>query len=152
MGDSSVRNTNDSGQRLADAVLRASGGYTALFVIPVLQGDATDAGQLGIDPPVFQELVIAPAAFRKLRPTLQENQKAKYELIVSASAVADQVSLLALSSADALFSLVARVIVSGLTLLVEEWSCSVSLSEALLYRLLLRVAETPSSTPESGGA
>ena len=72
-----------------------------------------------------------------------------YELVVSASAVVQQVSLLQLSSADALFTQVAGVVVAGLNLLVEEWASSTVLGEPLVYRLLLRTAGPQSVTVES---
>ncbi len=144
MSDLSVRNQNGSAQRIADTLMRATGGYTASLLIPAAQGDQSDAGQLGINAPNFQELVIAPVTFRQNRRLMKENQPESYELMVSATAIALQVSLLEVSSADALFRLVAGVNVAGLSLLVEGWSCSVSLGQPLLYRLLLRAAEVTS--------
>ncbi len=134
---------------MADVLMRATGGSSAVLLVPPAQGDQTDAGQLGINAPGFQALSISPVIFRRTRPVMQEGQPAKYELIVSASAVAQQVSLLQLSSADALFSLVAGVTVSGLSLVLEEWASSASLGEPLLYRLLLRAAEARSLNPQS---
>ena len=133
---------------MADVLMRATGGSSAVLLVPPAQGDQTDAGQLGINAPGFQALSISPVIFRRTRPVMQEGQPAKYELIVSASAVAQQVSLLELSSADALFSLVAGVTVSGLSLVLEEWASSASLGEPLLYRLLLRAAEARSLNPQ----
>ena len=149
MSDWSIRNQNAGPQRMADALLRATGGYSAVLLVPAFQGDSTDAGQLGINSPNFQALSIAPVCFRRTRPTMRENEPVKYELLVSASAVAQQVSLLQMSSADALLSIVAGVTVLGLNLLIEGWSCTVSVGEPLLYRLLLRVAEAQSLTPQS---
>ncbi len=75
---------------------------------------------------------------------MQEGKSARYELLVSGAAIAQEVSLLQLSSVESLLSLVASVTVSGLSFVIEEWSCSVSLGEAILYRLLLRPNETQS--------
>jgi hypothetical protein len=111
--------------------------------------DTSDAGQIGINAPNFQSLPISPVAFRKLRPTMTEDEQARYELLVSASAVVQQVSLLQLSSADALFTQVAGVVVAGLNLLVEEWASSTVLGEPLVYRLLLRAAGPQSLTVDS---
>lgn len=148
MSDLSVRNTNDSMQRMTDAVLRAGGGSAAVLLIAPSPGDATDAGQLGLDAPNFQGLTLAPAIFRRTRPTMTQNQPATYELLISATAVAQQVSLLQLSSADALFSMVAAVNMGGLTLLIEEWACTVSLGTPMAYRLLLRASEPQSMTTD----
>jgi hypothetical protein len=149
MSDWSVRNQNGSGQAIADALLRATGGYTAVLLVPPAVGDTSDAGQIGINAPNFQSLPISPVAFRKLRPTMTEDEQARYELLVSASAVVQQVSLLQLSSADALFTQVAGVVVAGLNLLVEEWASSTVLGEPLVYRLLLRAAGPQSLTVDS---
>ncbi|RRA48221.1 hypothetical protein [Acidipila sp. EB88] len=137
---------------MADSLLRATGGYTALFRIPAAVGDSTDAAQLGLNIPTYQDLSVAPVTFRRTRPVVAENQRTKYELLVSASAVADQVTLLDLVSADALFSLVASVNVSGMILLVEEWASSVSLGEPIMYRMLLREAEPQPALQEGKGA
>ena len=80
---------------------------------------------------------------------MQERQPGKYELIVSAAAVAAQVGALQYESADALFSEVAGISVAGLRLLLEEWALSASLGEPLLYRLLLRAADHESLTQQS---
>lgn len=149
MSDFSVRNPSEGGRRIADAMLRATGGYSATFLMPPVQGDSSDAAQLGINAPNSQALSVSPVVFRRSRPTMVEGAPAKYELLVSASAVSQQVSLLQLSSADALFAQVAGVIVAGLNLLVEEWASSAGLGEPMAYRLLLRAAESQSVMPES---
>ena len=77
---------------------------------------------------------------------MTEGQEATYELLVSASAVQQQVTALQLNSADALFQMAAGVLVSGGLLQIEAWSSSQSLGQAFLYRLLLRAAEPQSFT------
>ena len=149
MADWSVRNTNAGPQRNADALLRAAGGFAAQFLIAPAVGDATDAGQIGLDAPNYQELSIAPAAFRKARPQMQEGSPARYELLVSASAIAQQVSVLQLNSADALFAMVAMVQIGELALVVEEWACSAMLGAPLVYRMLLRAAKPASLNQQS---
>ncbi len=129
---------------MADVLMRATGGSSAVLLVAPAAGDTSDAGQLGINVPNLQALSISPVIFRRTRPVMLEGKPAKYELIVSASAIAQQVSLLELDSAAALLSLVAGVTVAGLSLLMEEWACSVSLGEPLIYRLLLRAAEPQS--------
>lgn len=144
--DTSVRNANTSVKRMTDALLRATGGYQALFLMPPVNGDSSDAAQLGITATAFQQLAIAPAAFRRTRATMSEGQKAKYELLLSAAAVEAQITALQLSSADALFTMAAGVQVDGLALLIEGWSASFALGSACMYRLLLRAAEPESLT------
>ena len=131
---------------MADALLRATAGSVATLLVPPAVGDSTDAGQLGIDPPQFQELPLAPTLFRRTRATMTEGEEPRYELVLSASAVEQQVSALQLNSADGLFQLAAGVLVSGGLFRIESWSSSLVLGQACLYRLLLRAAEPQSLT------
>jgi hypothetical protein len=140
MADLSVRNPNSSPLLMADALLRAGGGMAVSLLVAPATGDSSDAGQLGINPPNFQQLSLSPAVFRKARATMQEAQPAQYELLVSASAVQQQVSALQLTSADALFDTAAGVEISGAQFLIESRSVSESLGQVYLYRLLLREA------------
>ncbi|HEX3471128.1 MAG TPA: hypothetical protein VHT28_08080 [Silvibacterium sp.] len=136
--DLSTQNPNDHALRLANALLRANGGTTALLQMSPATGDATDAGQLGLNTPNFQSLPLSPAVFRRIRATMKEGQPVKYELLVSAVAVQTAVSELQLSSADALFSTTASVVVGGKSFLIESVSVSESMGSVYMYRLLLR--------------
>jgi hypothetical protein len=149
MADLSVRNENEGAQRIADAMLRATGGYRAVLLVAPAQGDTTDAGQLGLNAPAYQQLTLAPVSFRQQRRLMAEGEPARYEVLISATAVEAQVGALGLGSADALFSQVAAVQVGGVQGLVEEWSTTASLGEPLLYQLLLRACEPQSLTPQS---
>jgi hypothetical protein len=144
--DTSIRNSNESGQRLADALLRTTAGTAATLLVPPATGDSTDAGQLGIDSPQFQQLPLSPAVFRRTRATMQEGQESRYELLVSAYAVQLQVSTLQLTSADGLFVMAAGLVVGGELFQIESWSSSQVLGQACLYRLQLRAAEPQSLT------
>lgn len=140
MADLSTQIPCGLAQRVATALLRAGGGTQACLQVPPLAGDSSDQGQLGILAPGFLSLPLAPAVFRKARVAMPEGQPPKYELLVSADAVAAQVSQLQLSSADALFSTAAGVTVAGRLFLIEGVSASESQGTAYLYRLLLREA------------
>jgi hypothetical protein len=144
--DTSVSNPNEGSRRIADALLRATGGSDAILLMPPAIGDATDAGQLGINTPQLQQAPLGPVVFRRTRATMAEGQESKYELLVSGSAVQQLVAQLQLTSADALFELAGGVIVSGGLLQIEAWSSSQSLGQAYMYRLLLREAEPQSMT------
>ena len=131
---------------MTDALLRATSASVASLLVPPAAGDSTDAGQLGINAPQFQQLPLSPAVFRRTRATMTEGQEPKYELLISASAVQQQVSTLQLDSADALFLMSDGVLVGGALFRIEGWSSSEVLGEACLYRLLLRGAEPQSLT------
>lgn len=140
MADLSTQNPSGLAKRVATALLRASGGTTASLQMPPLQGDATDAGQMGLHAPGFLSLPLAPAVFRQERRLMQSAALMKYELLVSAEAVAAQVTQLQLSSAQALFALAAGVVVAGKLFLIEAVSASESQGSVYLYRLLLQEA------------
>jgi len=125
---------------MAEALLRAGGGVAVSLLIAPATGDSSDAGQLGVNAPNFQQLPLSPAIFRKARATMQEDQLAQYELLVSASAVQQQVGALQLTSADALFDTAAGIVINGAQFLIESRSVSQSLGQVYLYRLLLREA------------
>jgi hypothetical protein len=140
MADLSTQLFSGIAQRVAAALLRAGGGTTACLQMPPLQGDSTNAGQIGLNAPGFLSLPLAPALFRKARVTMQDGQLPKYELLISADAVAAQVTQLQLSSAQALFSMASGVAVAGKLFLIEAVSASESQGQAWLYRLLLQEA------------
>lgn len=136
--DLNTLNTNDHAFRAADALLRANGGTTAYLQMPVQPGDASDAGQLGLDTPTFEALALSPVVFRRARLTMTEAQPQKYELLISGSAVAAAVGAQQMASADLLFQMAAGVVVAGELFLIETVSFSESLGAVYMYRLLLR--------------
>ena len=142
--DTNLRNPNPGAARIADTLFRTTAGSYATLLVPPAAGDTSDAGQLGLNPPDFQMLLIAPVVFRKARATMQEGSLPKYELLVAASAVLEQVGALQLNSADSLFESAAAVVVAGETFEIESWAASENLGQAYLYRLVLRVAEPQS--------
>jgi hypothetical protein len=140
MADLSTQIPCGLAQRVTTALLRAGGGTTACLQMPPLTGDTSDGGQLGLDAPGFLSLPLSPAVFRKARVAMQDGLLPKYELLVSADAVAAQVSQQQLSSAQALFSMAAGVVVAGKLFLIEAISVSEAQGSVYLYRLLLQEA------------
>jgi hypothetical protein len=140
MADLSTQNPCGLAQRVATALLRASGGTTACLQMPPLAGDSTNAGQLGIDAPGFLSLPLSPVVFRKARVAMQNAQLPKYELLISADAIAAQVTQLQLGSAQTLFFMASGVVVAGKLFLIEALSTSESQGAVYLYRLLLQEA------------
>lgn len=138
--DLSTQNMNGHAFRVADALLRAVGGTTAYLQMPVQPGDASDAGQLGLDAPAFESLALSPVVFRRERLTMTEGQPQQYELLISGSAVAAAVGAQQMASADLLFKMAAGVVVAGELFLIEAVSFSESLGAVYMYRLLLRAS------------
>jgi len=77
---------------------------------------------------------------RKLRPSWQEGGESKWELLVSATGVEQQVSALDLASAQSLFAMTLAVTVSGQDFLIESVAANEAFGRVYLYRLLLREA------------
>ncbi len=137
--DLSVRNYSPIAQRAADTLLRSLGGFSVALQIPAISAGG-DAAEIGITPQTYQQLPLSPAIFRKVRAPLSEGVPEKYELMVSASAIGQQVGALQLASADALFAQAAGVSVNGKPFLIEAIAAPEAFGQAYLYRLQLREA------------
>jgi hypothetical protein len=139
MSDTAPRNPTAAAQMLADALLRSVGGATALLRVA---GTNTDTSQLevGLVATTFAEVPVSPVLMRKLRPSWKEGGESKWELIVSATGVEQQVRALDLASAQALFAMTLVVSVSGQDYLIESIASNEAFGQVYLYRLLLREA------------
>jgi hypothetical protein len=139
MSDTSPRNPTGAPQFLADALLRSAGGATAQLRITGVCTDGTQC-EVGLVATTFSDVVVAPAVMRKLRPAFQDSGGSKWELLVSATSVQEQVSALELSSAQALFAMTLTVTVAGQDYLIESVASNEAFGQVYLYRLLLREA------------
>jgi hypothetical protein len=139
MSDTAPRNPVGAPQMLADALLRSMTGTTALLRVTGTNAD-TSMAEVGLVATTFAEVVVSPAAMRKLRPTWQEGGEPKWELFVSATSVEQQVSALDLASAQALFAMTLAVTVAGQDYLIESIASNEAFGQVYLYRLLLREA------------
>ncbi len=124
---------------LADALLRSAAGATALLRVT---GTNTDTGmsEVGLVATTFADVAVSPVVMRKLRPTWQEGGESKWELLVSATGVAQQVNALDLDSAQALFAMTLAVTVAGQDYLIESIASNEAFGQVYLYRLQLREA------------
>jgi hypothetical protein len=139
MSDTAPRNPTAAPQMLADALLRSVGGTTALLRVTGTNAD-TSMFELGLVATTFEDVVVSPVAMRKLRPTWKEGGESKWELLLSATGVEQQVSALDLASAQSLFSMTLAVTVGGQDYLIEAVDASEAFGQVYLYRLLLREA------------
>jgi len=124
---------------IADALLRSVTGTTALLRVTGLNAD-TNMSELGLVATTFEDVVISPVVMRKLRPTWQEGGDSKWELLVSATSVAQQVNALDLLSAQSLFAMTLAVTVTEQDYLIESIAANEAFGQVYLYRLLLREA------------
>lgn len=143
MSDLSVRAKQGGWQRMADALLRSLGGSVAMLRMPVAATNAVGE-QLGAPTAGFADLPLSPAAFRKVRVAVTNGNQAKYELLISASAVEAQVSQLGLTSAEVLFAMALGITVGKEFFVIEGVSFTSAAGLACVYRVLLREAATQS--------
>jgi hypothetical protein len=130
-------------QRMTDALLRSLGGSVALLRMPMAASSAIGE-QLGAPTAGFADLPLSPAAFRKVRVPVTDGNQAKYEVLISSSAVEAQVSQLGLTSVEALFAMALGVTIGKEFFLIEGVSFTSAAGLACVYRVLLREAATQS--------
>ncbi len=124
---------------LADALLRTVSGTSAQLRITGANQD-TNMSELGLVSTAFAEVSISPMVMRKLQPTWQENNKSKWELLVSATSIQQQVAALNLASAQSLFAMTLTVTVAEQDYLIDAVASNEAFGQVYLYRLLLREA------------
>jgi len=124
-------------QMLADALLRSMSGTTAMLRVTG-PGSASNQLEVGLAPTNFVEIGIGPAVMRKLRPAWQDGGEAKWELLISATSVAQQLSALDIISAQALFAMTLAITVAARDYLIESVAANEAFGQVYLYRLLLR--------------
>jgi hypothetical protein len=139
MSDTSSRNPTGAPQFLADALLRSVGGTTAQLRVTATDTDGAQC-EVGLVATTFSDIVLSPVIMRKLRPAWQDGDDSKWELLVSASSVQEQVSALELDSAQALFAMTLTVTVAGQDYLIESIASNEAFGQIYVYRLLLREA------------
>jgi hypothetical protein len=139
MSDTAPRNPVGATKMLADALLRSMTGTTALLRVTGTNLE-TNQSEVGLVATTFAEAVISPVVMRKLRPAWQEGKESKWELLVSATGVEQQVSALDLQSAQSLFAMTLAVTVAGQDYLIDSIASNEAFGQVYLYRILLREA------------
>ena len=139
MSDTAPRNPISAPQRMADALLRSMTGTSALLRVTGANPD-TNVSELGLVATTFADVVVSPVVLRKLRPTWKEAGESKWELLISATGVQQQVNALDLASAQALFAMTLAVTVGDQDYLIESIASNEAFGQVYLHRLLLREA------------
>jgi hypothetical protein len=124
---------------VADALLRSVSGTTALLRVTGVSADSSQL-EMGLVASTFSDVVVSPVVMRKLRPTWQEGGESKWELLLSATSVGQQLGALSLASAQELFAMTLAVTVAGQDYLIESAASNEAFGQVYLYRLLLREA------------
>src|SRR6266568_34467 len=121
MSDTAPRNPVGASRLLADALLRTVSGTSAQLRVTASSTD-TNMSELGLVSTAFVEVTVSPVVMRKLHPAWQSDNVPKWELLVSATGVQQQVIALDLASAQSLFSMTLAVIVCGQSYIIESIS------------------------------
>jgi hypothetical protein len=124
--------------RTADVLLRCAGGRAVLLRMPAMASAGDKTEQLGLDVPTFQDVELSPVVFRKARATATEGKAAKWELMVSATAVSAVVRSLGYSAASVLFATAFGVLIDGVLMEVVSATESEICGVPYVYRLVLR--------------
>ncbi len=126
-------------QLIADALLRTVAGTTALFRVTNTSTD-TNQSELGLVATTFVDVTVSPVLMRKMRPSWKEGGESRWELLVSATGLEQQVMALDIPSVEALFQMTLGVTVTGQDYLIDSIAANEAFGNVYLYRLLLREA------------
>jgi hypothetical protein len=120
---------SDAAVRAADSLLRANGGRAVLLRLPAPAVANNDGEQLGLATPLFQDVQLAPAAFRQSAKTST--------LLLSGSAVKAVVGSLQFNSVEVLFETAAGVVVDGVLYTILSSTAATADGETYVYSLEL---------------
>lgn len=137
MSDTTSRAPTGASQRIADALLRSVGGTSAQLRVTATNTDGAQC-EVGLVATAFAAVVLSPVLMRKLRPMWQSADATRWELLVSAASVENQVRALSLSSTQALFAMTLTVTVSAQDYVIESIASNEAFGQVYLYRLQLR--------------
>jgi len=126
--------------RAADTLLRGVGGTQVLLRAPAPANPGDDGEQLGLSTPQFQDSLLSPVVYRRVRPKFSAvtNSPTQYELLVSATAVNALIGSGAYDSADTLFAIAFAVIIDSVPLEIVSATASEIGGAPYMYRLLLQ--------------
>ena len=124
--------------RVADALLRTMGGRCVMLRMPAPAVPANVTEQLGIATPLFQDLPLAPVVFRKARAIATHDKPARWELLVSATAIEAIIGSLDYGSASLLFAQAFGVLVDDELLEIISATGEQVFGLPYVYRLLVR--------------
>jgi len=124
---------SDAAVRAANALLRANGGRAVLLRLPAPAVANNDGEQLGLATPQFQDVELAPTAFRKVQSTST--------LLISGSAVKAVVGTLQFNSAEVLFETALGVVVDGVLYTILSNTAATSDGATYVYSLELRAPD-----------
>jgi len=130
-------NATGAAARAADTLLRSVGGRRVLLRMPSPAAASDVTEQLGIATPEFQDIPLDPVVFRKARAVVTGSRPAKWELLVSATAVKRIVGSLAYASASVLFENASGVLAGDELFEILSATEEQVFDQPYVYRLVL---------------
>lgn len=121
--------------RAADALLRSLGGTCVSLRIPTPLLSGGTPTEIGLASPLYQDIALAPAVLRSLTNSKPALVRARYEILISASAVQKHIELNNFDSADDFFSAALGLIYQGDLLRIESIARDDFAGSAYLYRV-----------------
>ena len=121
--------------RAADSFLRALGGTQISLRIPSPVSNPGTASEIGLAAPLYQDVALAPAVVRALinsKPTIAQ---ARFEFLISATAVQQQMLLNNFSSAADFFSSALGIVYNSDLLRIEQLASDDFAGAPYLYRV-----------------
>lgn len=133
-----MASVNAAAVRAADTLLQGVGGQQVLLRTPAPANSNDDGEQLGLATPQFQDSVLQPVVYRRVRPRIAAGKPAESELLVSATAVGALIGPLSSGSAATLFAVAYGVLIDDVLFEIDSVTYSEIGGAPYLYRLLLR--------------
>jgi hypothetical protein len=127
--------------RTADLLLRSNGGRCVLLRLPAPAVPADPTEQLGLATPQFQDVPLAPAVFRRARAVAPLNAPPRWELLVSATALANIAGNQQFSSTAAVIASAAGVLIDEVLYEVLSSTAGQVFGQPYVYRLVVRTPE-----------
>ena len=124
-----------SATRAADSLLHSLGGTCVSLRIPTPLLSGGTATEIGLTPSLYQDVPLAPAALRSLANSKPALARARYEILISASAVQKQMELNNFNSADDFFGSALGLIYQGDLLHIENVARDDYAGSPYLYRV-----------------
>ena len=110
--------THEAALRTFDTLLRNAPARSVMLRLPAPAAAAGNDEQPGLAMPLFQDVELAPAVFRKAVAKTTADGHREHELLVSATAVAALADSQNLGSADALFASAYGVLIDNMLLTI----------------------------------
>lgn len=117
--------------RVTEAMLRALGAAEVTLRLPISAGQTN--ADLGLATPVTEDVVIKPAVLRSLPSTTRE--RGRMELLVAASAVAEQAVARNAESADALLDGALGIVHNDKLLRIQSVDVHAVAEDPCFYRI-----------------